>query len=102
MRAQSIRLTPQGPSGCYKTVAGERLARLRWRSPNPPFFYAFNFLTIRDDPARVGREHLQRHVLVEIDTADGLLLDRKFVFSDRLPPHPCPLRAGAGWAGGVS
>jgi len=37
-----------------------------------------------DDPPRIGREHLQRHVLVEIDAADRFLLDRKLALADRL------------------
>jgi hypothetical protein len=38
-----------------------------------------------DDPALIGRENLDRHVLVEIDAADRLLLDRKLALSG------CPL-----------
>jgi hypothetical protein len=45
-----------------------------------------------DDPALIGREHLQRHVLIEVDAADGLLLDRKLVLSDRLDLHRSQLR----------
>jgi hypothetical protein len=38
-----------------------------------------------------GRKHLQRHVLIEVDAADGLLLDRKFVLTDRLDFDRCQL-----------
>ena len=38
----------------------------------------------RDDAALVRREHLDRHVLVEADAADGVFLDREFALLDRL------------------
>jgi hypothetical protein len=38
----------------------------------------------RDDAALIRREHLDRHVLVEADAADGVFLDREFTLLDRL------------------
>src|SRR4029077_19392969 len=38
----------------------------------------------RYDAALIGREPLDRHVLVEADAADGVLLDREFALLDRL------------------
>ena len=38
----------------------------------------------RDDPPLVGGENLHRHVLIEIDTADRFLLDRKSTLFNRL------------------
>ena len=37
-----------------------------------------------DDPPLVGREHLRRHVLVEIDAPDRFFLDRERTLCDRL------------------
>ena len=37
-----------------------------------------------DDPPLVGREHLRRHVLVEIDAPDRFFLDRERTLRDRL------------------
>ena len=46
----------------------------------------------RDDAALIGREHLRRHVLVEIDAADRLLLDREIALFDRLDLDRSKLR----------
>ena len=45
-----------------------------------------------DDTALVGREHLHGHVLVEIDTADRLFLDREFALLKRHDLHGVELR----------
>ncbi len=47
-----------------------------------------------DDLALVGGEDLDRHVLVEVDAADRLLLDRKGALARRLDLDPFELGVG--------
>ena len=48
----------------------------------------------RDDPALIGREDLHRHVLIEVDAADRLLLDGKVALLDRCDLDRIELRIG--------
>ena len=47
-----------------------------------------------DDPSLIGREDLHRHVLVEVDAADRLLLDREVAVFERLDLDGRELRIG--------